>query len=84
LYILAFFILYKGSIKFFNYIQTDKNRRKRKFNLVIQPTSGLNRSPVFRLPPIASLHWGLFNLKTFGLPLKKNPALGEAILGQDL
>ncbi|MDR0682626.1 MAG: hypothetical protein LBG15_12400, partial [Dysgonamonadaceae bacterium] len=33
---------------------------------VIQPASGLKAPPVFRLPPIASLHWGLFKLKAFG------------------
>ncbi|MDR0682611.1 MAG: hypothetical protein LBG15_12325 [Dysgonamonadaceae bacterium] len=36
--------------------------------LIVQPASGLKAPPTFRVPPIASLHWGLFILKAYGLP----------------
>jgi hypothetical protein len=32
------------------------------------PETGLRRGICYFCPPIASLHWGLFILKTFGLP----------------
>jgi hypothetical protein len=48
-------------------------------NELFNPLNGVEARSRFFTPPIASLHWGLFNLKTSGLPHKINPALGEAL-----
>jgi hypothetical protein len=45
---------------------------------LFNPSNGVEERDMLFLPPIASLHWGLFKLKACGLPTSSE-ALAESV-----